>query len=42
MGQLGTATIQVVQAGNPEQVDEAKRVLAEARKSLYRILAEVE
>ena len=39
---LGTATVQVMQAGNPDQVDEARRVLVEARKSLYRILADVE
>ncbi|MEA2363133.1 MAG: hypothetical protein QOD71_2278 [Thermoleophilaceae bacterium] len=42
IGQLGMATLQVVQSGNEEQIGEAKRILAEARKALYRILAEAE
>jgi DNA-binding PadR family transcriptional regulator len=42
VGQLAAATIQVAQAGTPEQAEQAKEVLTEARKSLYRILAEAE
>jgi DNA-binding PadR family transcriptional regulator len=42
IGQLGMATLQVVQSGDEEQVSEAKQVLADARKALYRILAEAE
>jgi DNA-binding PadR family transcriptional regulator len=42
IAQLGMATLQVAQSGDEEQVAEAKRVLGEARKSLYRILAEAE
>jgi DNA-binding PadR family transcriptional regulator len=42
IGQLGMATLQVAQSGNEEQLAEAKQVLADARKSLYRILAEAE
>jgi DNA-binding PadR family transcriptional regulator len=42
VGQLGAATLQVAQAGTPEQVDQAKQVLTEARRSLYRILAEAD
>jgi DNA-binding PadR family transcriptional regulator len=42
IGQLGMATLQVVQSGNEEQIAEAKRILADARKSLYLILAEAE
>ena len=38
--QVGTAAWQVGQAGTQDQVDEAKRILAETRRSLYRILAE--
>jgi hypothetical protein len=32
--------MQVAFAGSPAQVDEAKQVLADTRRSLYRILAE--
>ena len=42
IGQLGMATLQVVQSGDEEQIAEAKQVLADARKALYRILAEAE
>ena len=38
--QLGAAVMQVVSAGDEAQVAEARKVLADARKSLYRILAE--
>ena len=40
IGQLGMATLQVAQSGDDEQVAEAKQVLTDARKALYRILAE--
>jgi DNA-binding PadR family transcriptional regulator len=40
VGQLGMTTMQVVQSGNESQVAEAKKVLDEARRSLYRILAD--
>ena len=36
---VGAAVMQVVQAGTPEQVAEAAKVLEETRRSLYRILA---
>jgi DNA-binding PadR family transcriptional regulator len=36
---VGGAVMQVVQAGSPEQVAEAAKVLEETRRSLYRILA---
>jgi DNA-binding PadR family transcriptional regulator len=39
MMQLGMATMQVAQAGNEAQTDEARKVLEDARRSLYRILA---
>jgi DNA-binding PadR family transcriptional regulator len=42
IGQLVVAVEQVVVAGQPAQLDAAQRVLAEARRSLYRILAEDE
>jgi DNA-binding PadR family transcriptional regulator len=42
IGQLGMATLQVVQSGDEGQIAEAKRILTEARKSLYRMLAEAE
>jgi DNA-binding PadR family transcriptional regulator len=42
IAQVGMATIQVAQSGDEEQVAEAKRILADARKSLYKILAEAE
>jgi DNA-binding PadR family transcriptional regulator len=42
IGQLGMATLQVVQTGDEAHIAEAKQVLADARKSLYGILAEAE
>ena len=42
IGQLGMATLQVVQSGDEKQIAEAKQVLTDARKSLYRILAEAD
>src|ERR1700730_11000891 len=39
---LVTAVMQVVQSGNEGQIQKAKEVLAEARRSLYRLLAEDE
>jgi len=42
IGQLGMATLQVVQSGDEANIAEAKQVLADARKSLYGILAEAE
>jgi DNA-binding PadR family transcriptional regulator len=42
IAQVGMATIQVAQSGDEEQVAEAKRILGDARKSLYRILADAE
>lgn len=40
IGQLVVAVEQVVVAGQPAQIEAAQQVLAEARRSLYRILAE--
>jgi DNA-binding PadR family transcriptional regulator len=40
--QVSLAAMQVVQAGNDAQVAEARKVLVEARRALYRILAEDE
>ena len=42
IGQLVVAVEQVVVAGQPAQIEAAQRVLADARRSLYRILAEDE
>ena len=39
MGQLGMAAFQVISAGTDAQQAQARKVLADARKSLYRILA---
>jgi DNA-binding PadR family transcriptional regulator len=39
MMQLGVATMQVAQAGNEDQTGEARKVLEDARKALYGILA---
>jgi DNA-binding PadR family transcriptional regulator len=39
MMQLGMATMQVAQAGDEGQTAEARRVLEDARRALYRILA---
>jgi DNA-binding PadR family transcriptional regulator len=40
--QLAQSAMQVAQAGTDKQIDEAKRVLAEARRKLYGILAEID
>ena len=42
IGQLSAAALQVVRAGNAAQVVEAARILSEARRGLYRILAGIE
>jgi DNA-binding PadR family transcriptional regulator len=39
---VGMATLQVGQSGDEKQIAEAQKVLSEARKSLYRILADEE
>jgi DNA-binding PadR family transcriptional regulator len=39
MGQLGSAVFQVLSAGTDSQVSQARQVLTDARKSLYRLLA---
>ena len=39
---VAMATLQVGQSGDEKQVEEAKKALSEARKSLYRILADEE
>jgi len=38
--QIGLAAMQVMQAGSDAQVEEARKLLTDARRSLYRILAE--
>jgi hypothetical protein len=38
--QLAAAAMQVAQAGTEPQVAEARKVLGDARRALYRILAE--
>lgn len=40
--QLGTALVQVVQAGSPAQIAEARRLVTETRRRLYGILADEE
>jgi DNA-binding PadR family transcriptional regulator len=40
--QVAAALMQVAYAGSPGQVEEARRVLADTRRALYRILAEDE
>ncbi|HWF74695.1 MAG TPA: PadR family transcriptional regulator [Solirubrobacteraceae bacterium] len=40
MRQLGAAVIQVAHSGNTEQADQAAKVLDQARRSVYRILAD--
>ncbi len=39
---VGAAAVQVVSAGQPDQVDAARSILAAARRDLYRLLAEDE
>jgi DNA-binding PadR family transcriptional regulator len=38
--QLGMAAVQVVRAGNAAQVAEARRIVTDARRALYRLLAQ--
>jgi DNA-binding PadR family transcriptional regulator len=38
--QLGVAAVQVVRAGNAAQIAEARKIVADARRALYRLLAE--
>jgi len=38
--ELGPALAQVVRFGTPAQVTEAKRIVVEARRALYRLLAD--
>ena len=40
LGELGPALQQVVRFGTTEQVAEAQKIITEARRSLYRLLAE--
>jgi DNA-binding PadR family transcriptional regulator len=40
IAQVATATLQVGQSGDEKQIAEARKVLSETRKSLYRILAD--
>jgi hypothetical protein len=40
MRQTGMASFQILHAGDSAQIAAAEKVLAEARKALYRILAE--
>ena len=42
VGQIGAATFQLAMAGDKAQIEKAKELLAETRRSLYRILAEDE
>jgi len=37
---IGTALFQVAQSGTPAQIEQARKILSEARRALYRILAE--
>jgi hypothetical protein len=38
-GQLGMASMQVAQTGDPQLVAGARQILDDARKALYRLLA---
>ena len=38
--QVGTAILQIAQAGTPDQLTAAREILADARRALYGILAE--
>lgn len=42
LGQLGAALIQVSQVGTDEQIAQAREVMVDARKRLYRLLADAE
>src|SRR5215208_7221475 len=39
VGQVATATMQVAQAGDSGQISEARRLLSDVRRQLYRVLA---
>jgi hypothetical protein len=39
IGQVAMAAVQVTQVGSEAQVDQAHKILTDARRSLYRILA---
>ena len=39
VGQVATATMQVAQAGDSGQISEARRLLTDVRRQLYRVLA---
>ncbi len=39
IGQVATATVQVMQAGTDSQIAEARRLLTDVRRQLYRVLA---
>jgi DNA-binding PadR family transcriptional regulator len=38
--QLGAAVMQVAQGGTPEQLEQAKSIVIDAKKKIYRLLAE--
>lgn len=40
--QISMAVMQVTQTGTPKQIDDAKKLLAETRRALYRLLADDE
>jgi DNA-binding PadR family transcriptional regulator len=42
LAQIGIAAFQVMQSGDEQQIAEAKRILGDARKALYRILAQAD
>jgi DNA-binding PadR family transcriptional regulator len=41
-GQVAMAAMQVAQTGNAKLIDEARKILGETRRSLYRLLADAE
>jgi len=42
MREIGPALGQVLKFGTPEQIAEARRIVSEARRALYRLLADDE
>ncbi len=42
MGEIGPALGQIMRFGTPKQIEEARKVVTDARRALYRILAEDE
>jgi hypothetical protein len=42
LGQVAMAVVQVYQAASPAQLQQARQVLIDARRSMYQILAEDE